>query len=112
MSNLLPIENQIANKLNKLGYKTELNLGNSNSKISIAVYDKKQDKYLLGIETDELVAKSSDSALERDVYRNEFLKSKGWKIFRVWSRDWWHNPTQVINAIVKEIEKQKKVVIK
>ena len=112
LSNLLPIENQIANKLNKLGYKTELNLGNSNSKISIAVYDKKQDKYLLGIETDELVAKSSDSALERDVYRNEFLKSKGWKIFRVWSRDWWHNPTQVINAIVKEIEKQKKVVIK
>ncbi len=109
LSNLLPIENQIANKLNKLGYKTELNLGNSNSKISIAVYDKKQDKYLLGIETDELVAKSSDSALERDVYRNEFLKSKGWKIFRVWSRDWWHNPTQVINAIVKEIEKQKKV---
>ena len=108
LSNLLPIENQIAAKLTKLGYNTEINLGNSNSKISIAVYDKKKDKYLLGIETDELVTKSSNSVLERDVYRNEFLKSKGWKLIRVWSRDWWHNSNQVINTIVKEIEKQKK----
>ena len=50
---LLPMENQIAEKLNKLGYKTEINLGNSNSKISVAVYDRKKDKYLLGIETDQ-----------------------------------------------------------
>lgn len=105
---LLPIENQIAEKLNKLGYKTDLNLGNSNSKISIAVYDKKKDKYLLGIETDEEVTKSSNSVLERDVFRNQFLKSKGWKVMRVWSRDWWHNPTAVISSIVKEIEKASK----
>lgn len=108
LSNLLPIENQIAEKLEKLGYKTDVNLGNSNSKISIAIYDKKKDKYLLGIETDEEVTKSSSSTLERDVFRNLFLKSKGWKVMRVWSRDWWHNPTQVINSIVKEVEKQKK----
>lgn len=108
ISNLLPMENQIAERLNKLGYKTELNLGNSNSKISIAVYDRKKDRYILGIETDQAVNKTSKSALERDVFRNEFLKSKGWKMMRVWSRDWWHNPNQVINQIVKEIEKQKK----
>ncbi len=108
LSNLLPLENQIASKLEKLGYKTDLNLGNSNSKISIAVYDRKKDKYLLGIETDEAVTKTSKSTLERDVFRNEFLKSKGWKMFRVWSRDWWHNPNQVVSAIAKEIEKQKK----
>lgn len=108
LSNLLPVENQIATKLEKLGYKTDINLGNSNSKISIAIYDKKQDRYVLGIETDELVAKSSNSTLERDVFRNEFLKSKGWKVIRVWSRDWWHNPNQVISSIVKEIEKAKK----
>lgn len=108
LSNLLPIENQIASSLEKLGYKTDLNLGNSNSKISIAVYDRKKDRYLLGIETDEAVTKTSSSTLERDVFRNEFLKSKGWKMVRVWSRDWWHNPNQVINSIVKEIEKLKK----
>ena len=105
---ILPIENQIAEKLEKLGYKTVINLGNSNSKISVAVYDKKKDKYLLGVETDQTVINSSPSPLERDVFRNEFLKSKGWKMYRVWSRDWWHNSTQVVNNIVKEIEKQSK----
>ena len=102
------IEEQIAKKLEKLGYKTELNLGNSNSKVSIAVYDKKKDRYLLGIETDQSVLASSASPIERDVYRSEFLKSRGWKICRVWSRDYWHNPSQVISTLVREIEKQKK----
>ncbi len=31
---------------------------------------------------------------------------------RVWSRDWWHNPTLVINTIVKEVEKIKKSIEK
>lgn len=107
-SAILPIENQIAASLTKLGYKVDVDLGNSNSKISLAVYDKALDKYLLGIETDQSVLSSSTSVLERDVYRNNFLKSKGWKIFRVWSRDWWHNSNQVINNLVKAIEKQKR----
>jgi len=37
------------------------------------------------------------------------LHSKGWKICRVWSRDYWHNPSQVINHLVREIEKQRKI---
>ncbi len=104
---ILPMENQIAESLTKLGYKVDVDLGNSTSKISLAVYDKTLDKYLLGIETDQSILSSSTSALERDVYRNNFLKSKGWKIFRVWSRDWWHNSNQVINNLVKAIEKEK-----
>lgn len=109
---VLPIEEQIQKKLVKLGYNVEINLGNSNSKVSLAVYDKKKDRFLLGIETDQMVIASSPYCLERDVYRNEFLKSKGWKIFRVWSRDYWHNSSHVISSIVKEIEKQKKLLEK
>ena len=102
---LLPMENQIAEKLNKLGYKTEINLGNSNSKISVAVYDRKKDKYLLGIETDQTAIASSKSTLERDVFKNQFLTQKGWNMVRVWSRDWWHNAHQVISSLVKLLEK-------
>ena len=109
---VLPIEEQIQKKLVKLGYNVEINLGNSNSKVSLAVYDKKKDRFLLGIETDQMVIASSPYCLERDVYRNEFLKSKGWKIFRVWSRDYWHNSSHVISSIVKEIKKQKKLLEK
>ena len=112
LSNLMPIEQQMAARLEKLGYNVALNLGNSNSKISLAIYDENKDRYLLGIETDEEVMKASNSTLERDVFRNEFFKSKGWRVMRVWSRDWWHNPTLVINTIVKEVEKIKKSIEK
>ena len=70
------------------------------------ITDAKALKFVLGIETDQTVINSSPSALERDVFRNQFLKSKGWKICRVWSRDWWHNSNQVMSTLVKEIEKQ------
>ena len=107
-TSITPIEEQIAEKLEELGYKCETNLGNSSSKISVAVYDKKKDLFLLGLETDETARNSSASFLERDVYRNEFLKSKGWRTYRVWSRDFWHNSKEVINNIVKEINKASK----
>ncbi len=109
---ILPLEQQIQHKLTKLGYTAQINLGNSDSRISVAVYDKKLDKYILGIETDQTAINSSNSILERDVYRNEFLKSRGWTIMRVWSRDWWHNYKGVASNIVKEIEKQRKILEK
>ena len=92
-------EGEIKSELEKLGYTVETNLGNTNYKLSLAVYDKKLDKYLLGIECDYAAYQSSDSVLERDVYRNKFLQSRGWKIMRVWSRDWWLNKNKVISKV-------------
>ena len=101
-------EDEIKAELVKLGYNVETNLGNTNYKLSLAVYDKKLDRYLLGIECDYAAYKSSDSILERDVYHNKFLESRGWSIMRVWSRDWWLNKDKVINNIVKAINLNKK----
>ncbi len=102
------LENEIKDELVKLGYSVETNLGNTNYKISLAIYDKELDRYLLGLECDYMAYKSSDSILERDVYRNKFLESRGWTIMRIWSRDWWMNKDKVINNIVKAINLNKK----
>ena len=102
------LEKYIKDELTKLGYSVETNLGSTDYKLSLAVYDKNIDRYLLGIECDYAAFKSSDSIMERDVYRNKFLESRGWKIIRVWSRDWWLNKNKVINSIVKAINAQKK----
>lgn len=102
------LEEDIKEELVKLGYDVETNLSNTNYKLSLAVYDKKLDRYLLGIECDYAAYKSSDSILERDVYHNKFLESRGWSIMRVWSRDWWLNKDRVINNIVKAINANKK----
>ena len=106
------IEEQIKAELEKLGYKVETNLGNTDYKISVAIYDKKLDKYLLGLECDYEAFSSSPSVLERDVFRPTFLKSRGWDIIRIWSRDWWLHKVKLLNMIVKTAEKNKQQLLK
>jgi len=106
--NLISIENEIKERLEKLGYSVDVNLGNSNSRISLAIYDKGMDKYLVGVELDRDAFAASEACMERDVCKPRFLESRGWTIIRVWSRDWWASPAKVIKTIVTEAEKNKK----
>lgn len=105
-------EKEISQELKNLGYEVALNVGNSTHKIGLAIYDKALDRYLIGIECDYNSYKSSNSTLERDVYRPAFLRSRGWNMLRVWSRDWWLNKNKVINRIVDMAEKEKSRILK
>ena len=100
-------ENEIKFELEKLGYTVETNIGNTDYKISLAIYDKDLDKYLVGIECDYTAYQSSDSLIERDVYHPAFLKSRGWEMVRVFSRDWWLHKGKVLALITKLAEKNK-----
>jgi len=108
ISTVASIEDQIKEKLVKLGYRVDVGLGNRNSRISLAVYDEKTDRYLVGVELDKDAFAASSSCMERDVYKPKFLKARGWTIIRVWSRDWWLYPQKVIKSIVSAAEKTKK----
>ena len=101
------LSNEVKQELEKLGFTVETNLGHAEYKLSLGVYDKTLDRYLLGIEFDDTAFNSSTSLLERDVYRFEFMQSRGWNIMRLWSRDWWHNKQKVLQKIVKAIERAK-----
>jgi len=101
------IEEQIKEKLEKQGYVAHTKLGNRNNRISLAVYDEKNDKYLVGVELDTDAFNSSDSCLERDVYKPRFLEARGWTMQRVWSRDWWLSPAKVVRSIINAAEKNK-----
>ena len=101
------IEEQIKDRLEKLGYKVDVGIGNMNNRISLAVYDEKLDRYLVGVELDRDAFASSASCLERDVYKPKFLESRGWTIVRVWCRDWWLNPSRVIKIITTLAEKNR-----
>lgn len=100
---ITPVENQIASKLRKLGYTVDTNLGSGKNKLSLAVYDKEEERYILGVQLDQTVFKQSDSVLERDIFGATFLEQKGWKLMHVWSRDWWHNSDGVIREIVARL---------
>ena len=101
------IEEQMKERIEKLGYKVDIGLGNKNSRISLAVYDDKSDKYLIGVELDKDAFASSASAMERDVYKPKFLEGRGWTVIRVWSRDWWLSPGRVVRSIVNAAEKNR-----
>jgi very-short-patch-repair endonuclease len=46
--------------------------------------------------------------MERDVYKPRFLEARGWRIVRVWCRDWWLSPAKVIRSIASVADQQKK----
>lgn len=101
------IEEKIKKSLTNIGYIVELNVGNSNYKIDLAiVHPQDSSKYILGIECDGKSFRSALSVRERDVIRQEFLESRGWKIERSWSKNWWQNPNKEIERIQKIIEQQ------
>ena len=101
------IEEQMKERIEKLGYKVDIGLGNKNSRISLAVYDDSCDKYLIGVELDKDAFASSSSAMERDVYKPKFLEGRGWTVMRIWSRDWWLSPQKVVRSIVNAAEKNR-----
>ncbi|MDN5338424.1 MAG: hypothetical protein PWQ20_1494 [Thermotogaceae bacterium] len=89
-------------KQNRLELHTQVS--SSGYRIDIGVYDPRQSKYILGVECDGALYHSSKSARERDIHRQKFLESRGWKILRIWSKNWWENPEEEIKRIEKVLD--------
>lgn len=92
-------EAQVYEALVKKGYEVHTQVGVSGYRIDLAVYNPKTSSYILGIECDGATYHSSKSARERDIHRLRYLESRGWKIARIWSRNWWRNPQSEIDKI-------------
>lgn len=99
-------ENQVydalCERLVDKGYTIETQIGIGGYSIDQAI--KKNGKYILGIECDGKMYHSSKSARERDYHRQKYLESRGWRIHRIWSTNWWKNPVGEINKIVNIVE--------
>lgn len=90
-------EIQVYNALIEKGYQVDTQIGIGGYSIDLAI--KKDGKYVLGIECDGRLYHSSKSARERDYHRQKYLESRGWRIHRIWSTNWWKNPKQEIVKI-------------
>lgn len=93
-------EEEVCNKLEDIGYKVDTQYGVGGYRIDLVVKDKDTNENILGIECDGKLYHSSLSARERDYHRQKYLESRGWKIYRIWSPNWWKNP----NAEIKKID--------
>ncbi|MBX3459797.1 MAG: DUF4011 domain-containing protein [Planctomycetes bacterium] len=97
-----PLEQQVFEALSRSNLTLVPQVGVSGYRIDLGVVDPAEpSRYLLGIECDGATWHSAPSARERDAYRQRFLESRGWKIHRIWSRNWWRDPQAEVAAVLK-----------
>ncbi|MDB4136698.1 DUF4011 domain-containing protein [Gammaproteobacteria bacterium] len=61
--------------------------------------------FIAGIECDGATYHSSPSARDRDKIRQDVLESLGWRIYRIWSTDWFNNHQKETEKLVEYLNK-------
>ena len=103
-------EIQVAEFLRNEGYVVDYQIGESGFRIDLGVKKNQGDPcYLCGVECDGRAWHSGWHARHNDIWRQKILESKGWKIVRIWSNEWFTNPKQggkYLLAKIKEVEEK------
>lgn len=99
-----PFEEAVCKALRDKGYSVKTQVGCSGYKIDLAIRDKDNPgQFLLGIECDGAAYHSCATARDRDRLRQEVLEKLGWKIYRIWSTDWFKNPQKQLDKLIHYI---------
>lgn len=105
-----PFEETVAGKLGALGYTVRRQVGSRGYYLDLAIVDEANPgRYILGIECDGAAYHAARSARDRDRLRQQVLEAIGWRIYRVWSTDWFRNPERELKRLVEAIEKAKEL---
>ncbi len=98
---LTPMVSEIISSLKEKGINAEAQVGLGNYKVDIALKDSTNTRYILGIELDSSLYLSNLDDRERDIFKKQYLECRGWRIYRLWSKNWWRNRDAEIDNIVK-----------
>lgn len=84
---------RIADGLRSHGHTVKTRIGRSSFKIDLAIVDSENpDRYKLGIILDGRDYYSLPSVRDREITAPSVLTSLGWRLYRVWTIDWFLNP--------------------
>ena len=97
------LASRVAEMLEAKGLLLVKNVGDTNFKLDLAVVDQ-EGHFLLGIECEGRNYFSGKTAKEREAYRPMALRSRGWKIHRLWARNFFLNPEAEIAKIIELLE--------
>jgi len=94
-------ERMVANRIREAGYDVHHQVGCSGYRIDLAIVDPSAPgRYLLGVECDGATYHRAATARDRDKLRQAVLEGLGWKLYRIWSTDWWHNADTEMNKLL------------
>ena len=92
----------VADKIRSYGYEVDYQIGVNGFKIDLGIKDPKDSSiYITGIECDGATFHSSPQARDRDILRQSLLEGYGWKIFRIWSTDWFRDSEGEMENLIK-----------
>ncbi|MBD5657814.1 MAG: DUF559 domain-containing protein, partial [Candidatus Eremiobacteraeota bacterium] len=99
-----PFEEDVRLVLSKAGYRTHLQVGASGYRIDIAVcHPDREGEYILAVECDGATYHGTPTARDRDRLRDRILKSFGWNVYRIWSRDWFRRRADEIERLLAAV---------
>ncbi|MGE0529674.1 MAG: DUF3320 domain-containing protein, partial [Bdellovibrionales bacterium] len=100
-----PFEEAVYDALVQRGWQVHKQVGCARYRIDLAVVDPENPgRYLLGVECDGANYHRAKTARDRDKLREAVLEDLGWQLHRIWSTDWWTNPTQQIEKLETVLE--------
>lgn len=103
-----PFEEYVGNLMKDSGYEVEYQVGQSGFRIDIGVkHPSFPYGYIAGIECDGAAYHSSKSARDRDRLRQDILETHGWRIYRIWSTDWFNDPHKEGQKLIKWLDNQR-----
>ncbi len=95
-----PFEEEVANEIRALGWSVDTQVGVHKFRIDIGIrHPKHSGLYLAGIECDGATYHGGETARDRDIGRQQILEKLGWKLFRIWSPDWFRSKEKVLREL-------------
>ena len=98
-------ENAVSKFLEENGCEVHRLIGCAGYRLDLAVPDPiYPGRYVLGIECDGASYYSLPVARDRDRLRQQVLEGLGWKIYRVWSTDWYLHPKESRKKLLEAVK--------
>ena len=95
---------QVYDCLRQAGYPVECQVGCAEYRIDFAILDPNNpSRYVLGIECDGYNYCSAATVRDRDHARQAVLKRMGWKLYRVWSIDWYLDRSSAEQCLLDQV---------
>lgn len=95
---------KLATALRQRGYLVDLNVGQSKFRCDLAVRNSTDAFYQLGILVDTDGHYENPNLLDRYLMQPGILKAFGWRFTMVLTKDWYHNPDDVLVRLEKRLQ--------
>ncbi len=99
-----PFEESVAQIIESMGMEVIPQVGVAGYFIDLGVRKPGGSRFLLGVECDGATYHSAKSARDRDRLREEVIRSRGWRLHRIWSTDWYQNRHHEVGRLERAIK--------